>query len=96
MNSRRRMWTLKSRFPPYHIIEKSALCIAAFLSRRLPQRDHERLCGAGCRSSHVRNAPLATVGPKKPACRDGPLPDSCAATKVGSFEIVGQGVQLVE
>ena len=23
-------------------------------------------------SSHVRNAPLATVGPKKAACRDGP------------------------
>jgi hypothetical protein len=25
--------------------------------------------GASCRSSHVRNAPLATVGPKKAACR---------------------------
>jgi hypothetical protein len=25
--------------------------------------------------SHVRNAPLATVGPKKAACRDGPLSD---------------------
>ena len=24
------------------------------------------------RYSHVRNAPLATVGPKKAACRDGP------------------------
>jgi hypothetical protein len=32
------MWTLKERFPPYHIIEKAALCITAFLSRRLPQR----------------------------------------------------------
>ena len=26
---------------------------------------------ASCRSSHVRNAPLATVGPKKAACREG-------------------------
>jgi hypothetical protein len=26
---------------------------------------------ASCRSSHVRNAPLSTVGPKKAACRDG-------------------------
>jgi hypothetical protein len=33
---------------------------------------HERLGGASCRSSHVRNAPSATVGPKKAACRDGP------------------------
>ena len=31
-----------------------------------------RLGGASCRFSHVRNAPLATVGPKKAACRDGP------------------------
>ena len=36
---------------------------------------HERLGGASCRSSHVRNAPLATVGPKKAACRDGPKGD---------------------
>ena len=28
--------------------------------------------GASCRSSNVRNAPLATVGPKKAACRNGP------------------------
>ena len=35
---------------------------------------HERLRGASRRSSHVRNAPLATVGPKKAACRDGPRP----------------------
>ena len=34
-----------------------------------------RLGGASCRSSHVRNAPLATVGPKKAACRDGPCVD---------------------
>ena len=30
---------------------------------------HERLGGASCRSSNVRNAPLATVGPKKAAYR---------------------------
>jgi hypothetical protein len=35
-----------------------------------------RLGGASCRSSHVRNAPLATVGPKKAACRDGPTRDN--------------------
>jgi hypothetical protein len=29
--------------------------------------------GASCRSSHVRNAPLATVDLKKAACRDGPI-----------------------
>jgi hypothetical protein len=28
--------------------------------------------GQAAGSSHVRNAPLATVGPKKAACRDGP------------------------
>jgi hypothetical protein len=31
-----------------------------------------RWAGASCRSNNVRNAPLATVGPKKAACRDGP------------------------
>ena len=34
-----------------------------------------RQSGASCRSSHVRNALLATVGPKKAACRNGPLGD---------------------
>jgi hypothetical protein len=63
------MWTLKSRFPPYHIIEKAALCIAAFLSRRLPQRVNHDWAGQAAESSNVRNAPLATVGPKKVACR---------------------------
>jgi len=38
----------------------------------MPDMDHSRLGGASWRSSHVRNAPLATVGPKKAACRDGP------------------------
>jgi hypothetical protein len=36
---------------------------------------HERLGGASCRSSNVRNAPLATVGLKKTACREGPRTD---------------------
>ena len=30
---------------------------------------HSRQGGASCRSGHVRNAPLATVVPKKAACR---------------------------
>jgi hypothetical protein len=33
----------------------------------------------GASKLQVRNAPLATVGPKKAACRDGPHPDSCGA-----------------
>jgi hypothetical protein len=32
---------------------------------------HERLGAASCRRSNVRNAPLATVGLKKAACREG-------------------------
>jgi hypothetical protein len=32
----------------------------------------ERLGGASCRSGNVRNAPLATVGLKRAACREGP------------------------
>ena len=31
-----------------------------------------RLGGASCTCSHLRNAALATVGPKKAACRKGP------------------------
>ena len=38
----------------------------------MSQMGHERLGEASWRSNHVRNAPLATVGPKKAACRDGP------------------------
>ena len=30
---------------------------------------------------HVRNAPLATVRPKKAACRNGPATNSCSASK---------------
>jgi hypothetical protein len=37
-----------------------------------------RLGGASSRSSHVRNAPLATVGPKKAARREGPFPEVAA------------------
>ena len=40
---------------------------------------HSRLGGASWRSGHVRNAPLATVGPKKAACRDGPMSAFCTA-----------------
>ena len=36
------------------------------------EKGRSRQGGASCRSSHVRNAPLATVGLKKAACRDGP------------------------
>jgi hypothetical protein len=43
---------------------------------------HERLGGASGRSSHVRNAPLATVGPKKAAGRDGPLNETARAVGV--------------
>ena len=39
----------------------------------MTEMGHSRLGGASWRSSHVRNAPLATVGPKKAACRDGPV-----------------------
>jgi hypothetical protein len=46
--------------------------------------------------ANVRNAPLATVGPKKVARREGPLPDSCAATKSGQFRDCGSGIQLIE
>ena len=41
--------------------------------------------GASCRPSHVRNAPLATVGPKKAACRDGPETASRTAEKWTAF-----------
>ena len=34
---------------------------------------HSRHGAASCGSSHVRNAPLATVGSKKAACREGPI-----------------------
>jgi hypothetical protein len=42
------------------------------LHNRMSERGQSRLGGASCRSSHVRNAPLTTVGPKKAACRNGP------------------------
>jgi len=55
------------------------ICERLGVKRPGPTR-HSRLGGASWRSSHVRNAPLSTVGPKKAACRDGPIPDSCTAT----------------
>ena len=39
-------------------------------------RPYREQAGASCRSSNVRNAPLATVGPKNAACRGGPVGDS--------------------
>jgi hypothetical protein len=57
-------------------IGRRKIILAAFqLSGFLHSLGHERLAGASCRSSHVRNAPLATVGPKRASCRDGPLAD---------------------
>ena len=48
-----------------------------------------RLGGASCRSNHVRNAPLATVGPNKAACRDGPVADISlvSALQLAAFEV---------
>jgi hypothetical protein len=37
--------------------------------REMALKGQSRLGGASCRFIHVRNAPLATVGPKKAACR---------------------------
>jgi len=51
---------------------KSPECLSG---ATMSDRGHERLGGVSCRSSHVRNPPLATVGPKKVACRDGPEGD---------------------
>ena len=45
----------------------------------MSQLGHERLGGASCRSSNVRNTPLATVGLKKAACREGPKASFCFA-----------------
>jgi hypothetical protein len=42
------------------------------LTDEISQLAQSRLGGASGRPSHVRNAPLATVGPKKAACCDGP------------------------
>ena len=45
-------------------------------------RDAALLSGqASCRSSHVRNTPLATVGPKNAACRDGPIAEVARLTR---------------
>jgi hypothetical protein len=40
-------------------------------SQQTVEKGQSRLGGASCKSSHVRNAPLATVGAKKAACREG-------------------------
>jgi hypothetical protein len=44
-----------------------------------------RLVGTSGRSRDVRNAPLATVGPKKAACRDGPICGLMHRSKKGSL-----------
>ena len=45
--------------------KNSTLVSAAALHTPLPQRVNRDWAGASCRFSHVRNAPLATVGPEK-------------------------------
>jgi hypothetical protein len=50
----------------------------------MSQRVQSRLGGASCRSSNVRNAPLATLGPKKAACREGPLAEINQSTWLSS------------
>ena len=50
----------------------------------MSQLGHSRLGEASWRSNHVRNAPLATVGPKKAACRDGPTGDIASSTRPGN------------
>jgi hypothetical protein len=65
----------------------------AVIPRRVFTRPGSIATGrASCRSSNVRNAPLATVGPKKAACREGPL-----AEVTGSFfdDVVGDGEQFI-
>ena len=42
----------------------------------MSQMGHSRLGEASWRSNHVGNAPLATVGLKKAACREGPMGDT--------------------
>ena len=49
----------------------SGICERLWVKFPGPTR-HERLGGASGRSRRVRNAPLATVGPKNAACREGP------------------------
>ena len=46
-----------------------------FQSVKTSALGQSRQGGASCRSSHVRNAPLATVDPNKAACRNGPIGD---------------------
>ena len=62
-----------SQASPISIGRRKIIFVAFQLSGFLHSLGHERLGGASCRFSHVRNAPLATVGPKKAACRDGPI-----------------------
>ena len=42
------------------------------ISHPMTEMGHERLGGASCRSSNVRNAPVSDGRLKKAACREGP------------------------
>ncbi len=80
MNSRRFM-SRPSRSRK-HVTTSSYVMLRCASQQNWPptaEMGHSRQGGASCRSSHVRNAPLATVGPKKAACRDGPTTDSRSA-----------------
>jgi hypothetical protein len=57
-------------------VRRPSACCDAHLESGL---GHSRHGGASCRFSHVRNAPFASVDPKKAACRDGPIPTVIAA-----------------
>jgi hypothetical protein len=55
-----------------------ARCSAEFSIPLMSARGQPRQGAASCWSSHVRNAPLATIGPKKAARREGPISDICS------------------
>ena len=59
----------------------SALLRCTEVSPPTVELGHSRLGGASWRSSHVRNAPLATVGLKKAACREGPESEVASAIR---------------
>jgi hypothetical protein len=58
----------------------------------MTEMGQSRLGGVSCRSSHVRNAPLAIVGPKKVACREGPIADKVRCGKNLSYSITSSAV----
>ena len=52
---------------------------------------HERSGGTISRYGHVRYAPLATVGLKKAACRDGPITDQVHRNRKQLFDYLVSG-----